>query len=197
MSRTLGARNNNYKKKQDFMIKSSLEYSLSIFPEMTSMRALAAHSKVSLTNFRHYFPSENDFRIVALKKLKKRQSKRAQVYQQFSSFTPRNGLSAILRQFITHWNSGLGKELALARRLSAFSGMPSVHHDEVLQPLLDSVSECLTVYMKRRQLRKGDPSHAALMFLAPAIIKLLPQVEHNSEDSWVEGHVAAYLKCWW
>jgi len=197
MSRTSGARNRNYKEKQMLMVDSSLDYSLDLYPESVSMRAFASKAQVSLTNFRHYFPSENDLRIAAISRLAQRQEKRTRHYLKFANQSPRNGLCGLIRQFVSDWRSGLGREVALARHYASFGSAENSLGDKVLKPYLESVGQCMALYMKRRQMRKGDTRQAALMLLSPAVVVFMIEGDDVQKDIWIEKQVGAFLKGWW
>ena len=179
------------------MVLSAIEHGLAVYPQMPSMRSMAAHAEVSLTNFRHYFPSEQDVRAAVLSRLASRHRKRAQPYLNMGKESPRNGLCALLRQFYDDWNSGVGQEMALAMSYASSSSEPVVQSQASLMPYLDAFAQCLMQYMKRRQLRKGNANQAALMLMAPAILRLQTHQWIDREDNWVELHVSAFLKGWW
>ncbi len=197
MPRTSGSRNRNYRSKENAMVLSAIEHGLAVFPQMPSMRSMAAHADVSLTNFRHYFPSEKDVRTAVLNRLESRHRKRVLPYLNLGKESPRNGLCALLRQFYDDWKAGVGKEMALAMSYASFSAEPELQSQASFKPYLDAFGQCLTQYMKRRQLRKGNADQAALMLLAPALLRLQTHQWIDRDDTWVEMHVSAFLKGWW
>lgn len=196
MPRTTGAKNKNFNIKRDAMIDAAIQHGLSAFPEFTSMRSTAAYAEVSLTNFRHYFPTENDLRRSVIEHLTHRHLKRAKRYQVNNRMSPRNGLCGLLQLFYSDWRLGLGKEWALSTRYAALID-DAESRQTLLRPYLDVFAECLGEYMNRRQIRKGEPEQAALMLLAPALFRLQAQTWKEGDDPWVDLHVSAFLKGWW
>ena len=179
------------------MVSSSLKYCLSVYPQTASMRALANHAGVSLTNFRHYFPTESDLRMALNLYLAKKQAKTASHYAAFALQSPRTGLTALIRAFYSDWNSGLGLEYALQQRFSAFESESTDVDFQPMSAVVDAVGLCLKTYMKRRQIRQGNDHLAALMLMAPALFRLSPMLKANVDDPWIEKHVSAFLKGWW
>jgi AcrR family transcriptional regulator len=177
MPRPAGARNQDYENARKVLIlkaQSSLSAQSGPAP---SLRNLAAAAGVSVTTFRHYFRSRQEFVAAVFSAAKDLGASHIERGKHPSSSELGPSLRTFLANVARAWADG---SVGALHRIGLTEGLRDGgsglrYLEDVLEPTLQSLEHRLAQHIEQGTMRAADTRHAALVLLSPVILALLHQ----------------------
>jgi AcrR family transcriptional regulator len=177
MPRTAGARNQDYEDARKAMILKAQPLLSAKAGPAPSLRDLAAAAGVSVTTFRHYFRSRQEFVAAVFAVARVVGASHIDRGRQPSSTELAPSLRAFLAGVARAWADG---SVGALHRIGLTEGLRDGasglrYLEDVLEPTLQSLEHRLAQHIEQGTMRAAETRHAALMLLSPLVLALLHQ----------------------
>lgn len=203
MGRPAGRRNTDFDRARADLLDRLAQGFLGSQQPLASFNEFAAVAGVSRATLRHYFGARDELVAAVLGRFR-------EIGDALQLSGPQGfpdlgcELAWYVHNVVEAWRAGLGR--VLSRGMAAGLGHPQLgpaYVASLLEPLLQKTEARLAAHVRAGRLGPGDPRHAALELISPAVLALLHQDAlfgaHSRPldvDAFVTAHVERFLRAW-